>query len=262
MRMSLRSGLEVVAAVAALVVPGSALAHTVMMTPTPRDNNTAYKTAPCGTAARTPYCTSYDAGATINVKWKETVGHSGCFQWAISKAGDTNFTVLRQINDPDNGSGTVYPDTLKLPDGYTCKDCTLVVRQLMVGRTCVGGDAGNGNTTTAPFENDQATPGETYYSCADIRIGDPTPCESPSDAGPDAGVEEDASVTDEDAGAGAGGSSSGDAAPPSIYTPSGNRADDSADAGCSTTGGATSGVALAMAVSVLGLAVMRRRRSR
>lgn len=118
-----RSGLRVLAALAVVAVPATAIAHTVMMTPVPRDvgvaGNDAHKTGPCGAVPRTNKCTSYEAGATIPVKWMETVGHQGCFQVAVSKANDQNFTILKQINDPAGGAAMVYPDTVKLPDGYT-----------------------------------------------------------------------------------------------------------------------------------------------
>ena len=45
---------------------------------------------------------------------------------------------------------------IKLPDGVSCTDCTLAVRQLMTGKACPA--------------NADAVPETTYYSCADIRI--------------------------------------------------------------------------------------------
>jgi len=229
------------------------------MTPVPRDvgkpGNDAHKTGPCGAVPRTNSCTSYEAGATIPVKWMETVSHAGCFQIALSTTGsDTNFTLLKQINDPAGGAGMVYPDTVKLPDGVKCKDCTLVVRQLMIG-------------TCAPDAQPNSTgAGDTYFSCADIRIGDPTPCADPN--GPDGGpVGTDASTPEEDGGPttvptdGGGklvdaGSSSGGVNSKDIR----NGADD--DGGCSVAFGASSGASLVITVGLLGLALARRRRRR
>jgi len=239
--------------------PSAALAHTVMVTPPPRDvgvaGNDAHKTGPCGGVARTNKCTQYDAGATIPVKWMETVSHDGCFQLALSQSGDTNFTVLKQINDPAGGAGMVYPDTLKLPDGVTCENCTLVVRQLMIGKAC----------TTTPFQND--VDASTYYSCADIRIGDfpgAAPCDPPAAA--DAGA--DGSTTPGTDGGG----------PTTVPTDGGGKTVDAGDdsdptggrpnlrsgdgGGCSIALGATSGLSFAVTAGLFGLALLRRRRKR
>ena len=229
------------------------------MNPPPRDvgkaGNDAHKSGPCGAVARTNACTSYEAGATIPVKWMETVGHAGCFQIGLSTTGtDTNFTTLKQINDPAGGAGMVYPDTVKLPDGLKCKDCTLVVRQLMIG-TCAPDAQPNSTSAT-----------DTYFSCADIRIGDPTPCADPngSDAGP---ITPDASTPDEDSGGPVteptdgggklfdGGSSSGGVNSKDIR----NGTDDS---GCSIAFGASSGASAVITAGLLSLALARRRRRR
>ena len=243
----------------ALGAPSAALAHTVMMTPPPRDvgkaGNDAHKTGPCGNIPRTNQCTKYAVGATIPVKWMETVSHQGCFQWLVSKQNDTNFVTLTQITDVAGGAGMVYNGTVKLPDNLSCENCTLAVRQLMIG-TC-GPDAGANSTG----------PGDTYFSCADVRIGDfpaAAPCE-PSVA---------------DAGTDGGGTTPGtDGGPTTVPTDGGGKlvdgGDDEADptggrpnfragegGGCSVALGATSGVTFAAAVGLFGLALVRRRRKR
>lgn len=141
-------------------------AHTRMTVPPPRDTGDAHKTAPCGDVARTTTATPFDQGATITVEWEETISHQGCFQIALSTADDKNFTVLKQIDDPAGGAGTVYSEKITLPQNVTCAGCTLVVRQLMLGAPC----------TQSPQNDLDAS---TYYSCADIRIG----AGAPSDAG-------------------------------------------------------------------------------
>jgi hypothetical protein len=137
-----------------------------MTAPPPRDTGDAHKTAPCGDSARTTTATPFDQGATITVEWEETISHQGCFQIALSTADDKNFTVLKQIDDPAGGAGTVYSEKITLPQNVTCPACTLVVRQLMLGAPC----------TQSPQNDLDAS---TYYSCADIRIG----AGAPSDAG-------------------------------------------------------------------------------
>jgi hypothetical protein len=253
-----RSGLRVLAALAVVAIPATAIAHTVMMTPVPRDvgvaGNDAHKTGPCGAVPRTNKCTSYEAGATIDVKWKETVGHIGCFQVALSKANDQGFIVLKQINDLDNAAGAVYPDKVTLPPGVTCKDCTLVVRQLMQGTAC------------APDADPSASAMGTYYSCADIRIGDPTPCLSPNPPDASSPTDPDA-ATDEDSGlppgepadsggqlADGGGSTLGPTSRPNLNGGDGG--------GCSVAFGATSGVSFGITAGLLALALVRRRRRR
>ena len=250
------SGLRVLAALAVIAVPTTAFAHIVMMTPLPRDvgvaGNDGHKTGPCGAVPRTNKCTSYEAGATIPVKWKETVEHNGCFQIALSQANDQNFTILKQIQDPAGSPLTIFPDTVTLPAGVTCKDCTLVVRQLMIGKPCTA------------LQNDLDA--STYYSCADIRIGDPTVCVPPTE--PDAGGTVPDAATGSDGGpttvptdgggklveAGAAGDPGPTAGRPNLQSGDGG--------GCSVALGATSGVSFGITAGLLALALVRRRRRR
>ena len=254
---------RVLAALTVVAVPATAIAHAVLVSPPPRDvgkpGADAHKTGPCGAVPRTNACTSYEAGAKIPVKWLETVSHDGCFQVALSTTGtDTNFTILKQVNDLTTGAGTLYPDTVQLPPGVTCKDCTLVVRQLMIGKACIGG-----NTAAGPFHNDRDA--STYYSCADIRIGDPTPCADPNgaDSGPGA---TDASAVDDSGGPtteptdGGGKLFDGGSSSSGGINSKDLRNGDSG--GCSVASGATSGLSFALAAGLLGLALARRRRHR
>lgn len=241
-----------------LGAPSAALAHTVMMTPVPRDvgvsGNDGHKTGPCGGVARTNKCTKYAVGATVPVKWMETVSHQGCFQWLVSKSGDTNFVTLKQIDDPAGGMGMVYNDNIKLPDNFTCENCTLAVRQLMIG-TC-GPDAA-ANSTSAT---------DTYFSCADVRIGDfpdAAPCDPPvadagadgstpqSDSGGPTTVPTDGGGKTVDAGDGPGDPTGGR---PNFHAGDGG--------GCSVALGATSGISFAVTAGLFGLALARRRRRR
>lgn len=257
---NVRSGLRgALALVFVLGAPSAALAHTVMMTPPPRDvgvvGNDGHKTGPCGGVARTNKCTKYAVGATIPIKWMETVSHQGCFQWLVSKSNDTNFVTLTQINDPAGGAGMVYTDTLKLPDNFSCENCTLAVRQLMIG-TC-GPDAA-ANSTTAT---------DTYFSCADVRIGDfpdAAPCDPPPvpDAGADGGVtpgtDAGGPTTVPTDGGGktidAGGDPADPSGTPNLHSGEGG--------GCSVALGATSGISFAVTAGLFGLALLRRRRRR
>jgi MYXO-CTERM domain-containing protein len=244
----------------ALAAPSVASAHTVMMTPPPRDVGVAgadgHKTGPCGGVARAGKPTKYAAGATVTVKWQETIAHQGCFQIGLSEANDQNFTVLKQINDPAGGALMVYTDTVVLPANVTCPACTLVVRQLMQGGACVGN----------PADPAAAAQG-TYYSCADICIGDT--CTDPTTGQADAGGT-DASTTAPGTEGGVsttptdGGNKTvdggDDGTDPSGAGPTNFRAGDGG--GCSVALGATSGVSFAVTAGLLGLALLRRRRKK
>ncbi len=248
------AGFRALAALALVGVPATALAHTVMTTPPARDvgsaGSDAHKTGPCGAVPRTNKCTPYEAGATIDVKWTETVAHDGCFQVALSQAGDQGFTILKQIQDPVGSPITMHTDTVTLPAGVTCKDCTLVVRQLMIGKLC----------TTAPLQNDLDA--STYYSCGDIRIGFPdAACVLP--AQPDAGVPDGAPGDDSGPhtvptdGGGKLVDAGGD---PGSTTPHDLHSGDGG--GCSMALGATSGLSFGITAGLLALALVRRRRRR
>jgi MYXO-CTERM domain-containing protein len=248
-----RFGLQVLACAAMLAAPATAFAHAFVVTPPPRDigepdlDARAHKTGPCGGLPRTGTPTKYAPGATVTVKWQETISHQGCFQIGFSPADDKNFVLLKQINDPDNGAGTVYTDTVTLPAGVECPACTLVVRQLMTGATC-------------PPNADPATsPGGTYYSCADICVGDNCTTPPPADAGADGsttpGTDSGVSTTPTDGGGklvDAGDNGGDDGAAPNLHSGDGG--------GCNVALGTTSGVSLVASAGLLGLALLRRRK--
>ncbi len=158
---------------------GVASAHAVLASPPPRDT-TAHKdpnpnTNPtaCG-VARTAKYMDITAGSTFTVKWNETVGHRGCYQIAFSMAGDTNFQVLKQIDDPAGKTAGEISTTVVMPN-VTCTGCTLQLMQLM-------NDAAGGTPCPANANPALATSG-TYHSCADIHL-----IAAPSTDGADAGV--------------------------------------------------------------------------
>jgi hypothetical protein len=250
-------GFRVLGVVALVAMPSIAAAHTVMVTPPPRDvgltGNDAHKSGPCGGIGRAGKPTKYAPGAPVTVKWMETVSHEGCFQIGFSQANDQTFTVLKQIDDPAGGAGMVYTDTVTLPAGITCPACTLVVRQLMQGGPCVGN----------PADPAAAAQG-TYYSCADICVGDT--CTDPT-TGTDAGGV-DGSTTP-------GGADGG---PTTVPTDGGNKTVDAGNGGgngagspnfhagdgggCTVALGTTSGESFAVTAGLFGLALLRRRRKK
>lgn len=252
--MGKKSVLRGLVLAATIVVPGVALAHTVLVSPPPRDvgvsGNDGHKigSAPCGNVARTGKYVQMEAGASVEVQWKETVDHVGCFQIAISTDDDKTFKVLKQINDE---AGTVVPamykDTITLPAGMTCKNCTLQLRQLMQ----------SANVPCTPDADPTMAVNGTYFSCADICVG--------TDCPPIVAEDPEAGTTSSSTSSGATGTSSGDNNDDPEEPSSGGRAANTLggnNGGCSTTSGLTSGAVFSAAVAMLGLTVARRRRSK
>lgn len=223
------------------VLPASALAHAKLVAPTPRDDNDNHKTGPCGGVARTAGRTAYEPGATVPVRWRETIDHAGCFQIAFSPGNDSNWVNLAQIVDDGGTPNTDYDASVTLPPGVTCRDCTLVVRQLMQSSNFCEPDA----------DPNLATNG-TYYSCADICVGD---CEDLEDAG-----------NGEDAGPGGPVTVPTDGGGKMVQSDAGEegaRPDfGSSDGGCSVVATATSSATFGVAAGLFGLALLRRRRAR
>jgi Lytic polysaccharide mono-oxygenase, cellulose-degrading len=250
--------LQVARAIAAsfvLFVPMAASAHAYIKDPPSRDvaeanlNARAKKAGPCGGSPRTSTPTQFAVGQEITVTWEETIGHTGCYQIAFSPANDKDWVTLAQIDDPAEKQN-VQSAKVKLPAGVSCKDCTLVVRQLMLeneqNKTCA--------RDAAP------PPTNTYYSCADIRVGDfpdAGPTLPPSDGGSGDGDDGEnssggVSTTPTDGGGKTNGANGG-------------RRLSSVDAdagGCSIALGATSGFSLATSIALGLMAVARRRRRR
>lgn len=246
------SGVRAFVLAVVTLVPATAAAHAYVMQPPSRDvgepnlDTRAHKFGPCGGSPRTGMPTQYAVGAEIDVRFEETIGHAGCYQIAFSPADDKDWVTLLQVDDPA-GRQNVQTAKVKLPAGVSCKDCTLVVRQLMTG-TC-GPDAAPNATG----------PRDTYFSCADIRVGD-FPDAGPTMPPPDGGDDDDdgnssggVSTTPTDGG---GNTSSGNGG--RRLTPV-----DSGDGGCSVGwGGATGGVSVFAGAGLGFLAAIRRIRGR
>ncbi|MBX3260022.1 MAG: lytic polysaccharide monooxygenase [Labilithrix sp.] len=246
------SGVRAFVLAVVTLVPATAAAHAYIMQPPSRDvgeanlDARAKKFGPCGGSPRTNTPTQYEVGAEIEVKFEETIGHTGCYQIAFSPADDKDWVTLLQVNDPA-GRQNVQTATVKLPAGVSCKDCTLVVRQLMFNRACEPDAAPN-----------SVSAGDTYFSCADIRVGD-FPDAGPTMPPPDGGVDDD-----EDDGNSSGGVSTTptDGGGDTSSSGGGRRLTpvDSGDSGCSVALGATSSFSLCASLGFGALALVRRRR--
>ena len=232
-------------ALALVLIPSAAEAHISLTSPPPRYKD--QKAGPCGKGAndaRSGTVTKYKPGATIDVVWKETIGHPGHFRIAFDPDGTslfkdpTSFTDVAMtpgvlVNNIADKSGTqTYTQKVTLPN-VECNNCTLQVIQVM--------------TDKAPYGNGD----DIYYQCADIVLA--------QDALDDAGV---FPVAD----AGSSGSSGSSGQPDDdagVRNDDAGIGDPNADGsgGCSVGGNGGSGVALAgLAGAMVAIAAARSRR--
>lgn len=266
-------GLGVLAAALVFGAPLTASAHAYVTSPPSRDaarpdpNARANKSGPCGPGPRVGSPQKYAPGQQVAVKWEETIDHNGCFQIRFSNANDTGFVLLNlstggvaQINDP---AGTVTPKmyeaTVTMPT-QKCPACTLQVLQLMNNAPCT---ASQDPSTSA---------GGTYYSCADVCIGNagdpcttaPSPDAGAGDAGSDSGTTSSGGVKDSGAtSSSSGGDDDDDTAGPTSSSGGTRRPTTSNDdGGCAVTHNSTTELSLAAILGFVGLSIVRRRRNR
>ena len=138
-------------------------AHARVDTPVSRDGSDSHKDpdGPCGVARAVPpqLQATYVAGQGLHVEWTETVSHPGCFVVDFSVAGDGDFQILGVKSHAGAAGGTprAWNLDVTLPSA-PCDDCTLRVRQLMLG-------ADLPDTQCPPAS---VASGSTYYSCANV----------------------------------------------------------------------------------------------
>jgi MYXO-CTERM domain-containing protein len=228
-------------AAATLSVPaitaGVARAHIEMDFPTAR--TLMQKKPHCGepTIPRgTPHV--FAPGATITLRWHETVNHPGHYRVSFNPNGDTfglpptatdttlgidPLVLVDLIPDAASGAGT-YSQDITLPN-MECTNCTIQVIQLM--------------TDKLPYSINYPDPAanDIYFQCIDVVLSASAPDANPGGGTPDAGGGGNANP---DAGIG-GGETGG------------------------TTGGCAAGgepAGLLLGLGLVGAAVARRRRSR
>lgn len=223
--------------VCALVVPAVAQAHIHLTQPTSRIDTLSgndQKFEPCGVTnqQRTNRVTTFKPGETITVNWLETIDHPGWFRIAFQANGDTF-----SLPPPDPNSAGNFPTASQ--EGQTLADGSIILKDRIADGTLTAQvtlpDIECSNctlqftqfmTNNAPYTIPQSN--DVYFNCADIVLAANAP-----DAGPSGGG------GDTDAGTGAG-----------------NNPNAELSGGCSTGGGAGGAVALAL----LGLVGLRRRR--
>lgn len=175
------------AASLSLFVGSPALAHIQLESPTARISD--QKTGPCGAAGSTrgQNVTTFEAGETITITWRETINHPGHYRISFDADGQDDFGDPAAFDDFDSNpavmldnigdaNGGTYSEQLTLPT-EPCDSCTIQVVQVM--------------TDKAPYGDGN----DLYYQCADIRIvaapgGEPDAGTGEPDAGtssPDAG---------------------------------------------------------------------------
>jgi hypothetical protein len=146
-----------------------ALAHTKLMSPSPRSSSDGLKSGPCGGVQPTGSPAVFSPGETITVDWLETIDHPGWYRLAFSAAGDGEFdsrVLLDDITDMACGSPPcAYSAQVTLPD-EECQGCALQLIQYMT---------------------EGATP-SLYYSCADVDlVADGPAADAGAGGGGDAG---------------------------------------------------------------------------
>jgi MYXO-CTERM domain-containing protein len=249
----MRTSSKLASSVAAALLLASAVSwgHARLVTPPPRDvnvaGNDAHKTGPCGGVAKGKPSMKYMADAgTVTIKWEETIDHTGCFVLDVSPTGnDNDFKVLKVVKDTQPVGPKMT--NIVLDGGLQCPNCTFRLRQLMNGT-----DSTNCNANTVPSQG-------TYYSCADIMIGD-------FDAGGVIPVDDGGVMPDTDSGTATGdggGTNPGvDGGKAGTDSGTGDNGDETlptnSGSGCSTSPGPASGLAGLFALSaVAALAVAR-----
>ena len=135
--------------------PSAARAHISLTYPGPR--SASQKAGPCGEAGSTrgSAITVLEPGATITVRWDETIDHNAHYRIAFDADGEDDLVDVTADDDLYNSPGVLadgiadavrgsYTQEVTLPD-VECERCTLQLIQRMYG-------AGN------------------YYQCADIAL--------------------------------------------------------------------------------------------
>ncbi len=179
-------------------------AHTLLTSPTPRDDSDLHKdpNGPCGVsrAASQPMNAPLEPGSALNLTWTETINHPGCFVIDFSMAGDADWQTLTTVpHESDGNTPRPYATTVTLP-GAACSDCTLRLRQIMLGAEPTAGAA------CPPAD---LALGSTYYSCANVVLaGDSASGGSASGGNASGGNASGGSASGGSASGGAGGSKS------------------------------------------------------
>ena len=116
-----------------------AAAHIRMDFPIGRYGDDFQKQGPCGAGADDPRSgniNTFEPGATVTVRWSETIDHVGFFRVAFDVDGSDDFedpaNELARTDDGINGAGLERTLEIVLPD-TECDNCTVQLIQDMSG---------------------------------------------------------------------------------------------------------------------------------
>jgi hypothetical protein len=174
--------------VTALFAVLSVVGHIELDAPAPRFNDGNNKWCPCGTPGdgtsgpvtrpndgceqsasddvRTDIVSSFRPGATITVRFREEIGHSGRMRVAFDNDGadqaDFDANILADVPDPPGSDGNIGDEQkwaidVTLPN-TPCTNCTLQLIQVM------------GTDPDVPVTNVFGT--DTYFQCASLVIAE------------------------------------------------------------------------------------------
>lgn len=165
------------ALVAGATAPNYAAAHIDLLSPPSRYGHQEQKEGPCGRqdGERGSVLAAFVPGATIRVRWEETIDHPGHFRLAFDNEGDDGFVdpvavddfyansavLLDEIEDQDGG---IYEISVTLPD-VECDRCTLQLVQVMTDKLYNG------------FGGSSADNNDLYYACSDLVLSEAAPAE-------------------------------------------------------------------------------------
>jgi uncharacterized protein (TIGR03382 family) len=165
----MRSRFTLLCALGSLLWPAAgALAHINLDWPTDR-GCADQKSGPCGGScdSRSNNVTALEPGATITVRWTETIDHPGHYRIGFDDDGSDAFQDPVTADDiqenptlpvlldgiTDRGGGGEYEVQVTLPD-IECENCTLQLIQIMT------------DPSKAPYGDGN----DIYYRCADLAL--------------------------------------------------------------------------------------------
>jgi MYXO-CTERM domain-containing protein len=201
----MKSRLQLALLLAAVAAPSVASAHIQLVKPTPRINSptgSEQKAEHCGSvgysrAAHPERVSYFKPGETIKVMWQETVPHSGWYRIAFQPNGEVfhvpppgtgldlnnqpaNYPTVNMTGMTDTATGTVILLD-RIADGNV--GTTMMADVTLPNVEC--------NNCTLQFTQFMLSGGPTsyninsiYFNCADIVISNSPPPTTPPDAGP------------------------------------------------------------------------------
>ena len=127
-------------------------AHVKLLNPTPRTQDIALTTSPCGNKAFGDPVRSIEVGTNFNVRWNMPLGHAGSFRVAYSPADDNSYDNYVLHSERTDGTTGNYQARVTAPND-PCSNCGVQIL----------------------LDTDQ---GANYHSCSNVEFFTPDPCEN------------------------------------------------------------------------------------